>query len=244
MNDSTFLQQSSMEPTPDDDSHGNAGSPPVDDAPQFGALDIVEAFTAMRHEWRGQTKESRALVEQVQDAVANFQALQSKLLVQVAANRPDDTSTTRQLVLHLVETDHQLSRAIAAISQLEANRKLRDEADAQAVERYFAEMNAIARWFAQPLLTFIIAQRPVTTSAESPAIEGLNLVLARLRRALAENNIERIETEGQPFDADTMRAIGTVAPADCPSGYVAEQLSPGYRWQDRMLRFADVRVAK
>jgi molecular chaperone GrpE (heat shock protein) len=41
-----------------------------------------------------------------------------------------------------------------------------------------------------------------------------------------------------------MRAIGAVESVDCPSGHVVEQLAPAYRWQGRLLRFADVRVAK
>jgi molecular chaperone GrpE len=59
-----------------------------------------------------------------------------------------------------------------------------------------------------------------------------------------EQGIERVDVQGKPFDADTMHAIGTVESADCPSGHVAEQLSPAYRWQGKLLRFADVRIAK
>jgi len=58
-----------------------------------------------------------------------------------------------------------------------------------------------------------------------------------------EQEIERLDVQGQPFDADTMHAIGTVASTACPPGSVAEQLSPAYRWQGQLLRFADVRVA-
>jgi molecular chaperone GrpE len=241
---SNFEQPTVMHPTNGDDSLRDDGQSLQEGAHQFGAFDIVEAFTAMRHEWRGQTKESRALVEQVESAVARFESLEAKLCASAEEDRPDDSSAARQLALHLVDADHQLSRAIAAMTQLEANRRQRYDADEQAVGQYFAAMSALGRWFAQPLLKFIATQRPAGATAEDPAIEGLNLVLARLRRALADSGIERIETEHEPFDAETMRAIGTVDATDCPSGCVAEQLTPGYRWRDRMLRFADVRVAK
>jgi molecular chaperone GrpE len=233
-----------MHPTNGDDLLRDANQPLADDAPQFGAIDIVEAFTAMRHEWRGQTKESRALVDQIEAAVSRFESLETSLLARAADDRSDDSATTRQLASHLVDADHQLSRAIAAIAQLEANRRQRYDADEQAIGLYFAGMSALGRWFARPLLKFIATQRPIGTTAEDPAIEGLNLVLARLRRALADHGIERIDTEHEPFDAETMRAIGTVAATDCPPGHVAEQLTPGYRWRERMLRYADVRVAK
>ncbi|WP_010582035.1 nucleotide exchange factor GrpE [Schlesneria paludicola] len=248
MNDATFPWEFNREPR-----DGNAprrDDPSLDDSPQFGAVDIVEAFTAMRHEWRGQTKESRAVAEQIQTAVTNIQSLEAKLHarafdIRANDNGAGDTVEARPLVLALIETDHQLSRAVSAVAQWDTNRRLRAEADAKAVERYFAGMNRLARWLARPLLTFVMEQQSVPASpAENPAITGLDLVLGRLRRVLNEHGIERIETEGQAFDADTMYAIGTAVTTDYPSGHVAEQLSPAYRWQGRIVRFADVRVTK
>jgi molecular chaperone GrpE len=239
VNDSTFHWESPRESPIDGDSVSR------EDAPQFGAVDIVEAFTALRHEWRGQTKETRALAEQIQAAAANLQALESKLLECVADNRPDEPTESKQLAQLIVETDHQLSRAVTAIAHWEAKERDREAADAKAAEHYFAGMNRIARWFARPLLEFLAAQRSTQRpAANDPAIEGLDMVLARLRRRMHEQGIERLDALGQPFDADTMHAIGTVASTEYPSGHVAEQLSPGYRWRGRLLCFADVRVAR
>lgn len=216
-----------------------------DDPPRFGAVDIVEAFTAMRHEWRGQTKESRAVAEQIQAAVAEFESLEARLTAAVANRGTPDGSETRQLALLLVETDHQLSRAVAAIAQWESNRQQRQAAEAKAVERQVAAMGGVARWFAKPLLTLLEGQRSAQGIAdEHPALEGLNMVLARLRRAMRDQGIERCDVLGQPFDAETMHAIGAMAGTDCPSGHVAEQLSAAYLWHGELLRFADVRVAE
>jgi molecular chaperone GrpE len=204
----------------------------------------------MRHEWRGQTKESRALAELIQAAATNIQSLESKLRACIADTRVNDNGAgdaaeAKPLVLVIIETDHQLTRAVSALAQWETNRRWRAEADAKAVERYFAGMNGLARWLARPLLTFVMEQRSVPDlSAENPAITGLDLILSRLRRAMNEHGIERFDTEGRPFDADTMCAIGTVETADWPSGHIAEQLSPAYRWRGGLVRFADVRVAK
>ena len=242
MNDSTFPRDSNTQPL--------NGDLLKEDVPQFGALDIVEAFTAMRHEWRGQTKESLTLAAQIQAAVTSIQSLESSLLESIANTRAAGNISAggdqiRPLVQIIVETDHQLSRAVAAIAQWETNRRLKAEADAKAVQSYFAGMNSLARWLARPLLIFVSEQRTVPeSSAENPAITGLDLVMARLRRTMTEHGIERLDTEGKAFNAETMHAIGTVATSDCPSGHVAEQLSPAYRWQGRLLRFADVRLAK
>ncbi len=247
MNDSMFQSEFRSEPA-ESSSPGNHSS--ADDVPQFGAVDIVEAFTAMRHEWRGQSKESRLLVEQIQTAVTHIQFLESKLLAGIADARKEDNGSgdkveIKPLVLLLTDTDHQLSRAISAIDQWESTRRQQAEIDWKSVEQYFASMNAVARWFARPLLMFIAGQRTVpAASAENNAVEGLNLILARLRDTMKEHGIERLETLGQAFEPETMHAIGTMETTDYPAGYVAEQLSPGYFWQGQVLRFANVRVAR
>lgn len=238
MNDAMYFQEPSGEPLPGDDDAA------AEEVPQFGAVDIVEAFTAMRHEWRGQTKETRALAEQLQEAVASIQSLEAQREAAWADKRSPSPPEARQLVSLIVETDHQLSRAVAAIAQWEVNRNLREEAVQQAIERQIAALSGIARWFSRPLLTLLAGQRSARGPAEeAPAVAGLNMVLARLRRLMHEQNIERLDVQGQAFDAETMHAIGTVASTTCPPGYVAEQLSPAYRWQGQLLRFADVRIA-
>ncbi len=235
MHDSTYSHELSSEPSPSGDDLA------PDEIPQFGAVDIVEAFTAMRHEWREQTKESRSLAERIQQAVASLQSLDERS--QTAASTTT-APEARQLALVIVETDHQLSRAVAAIAQGETNQRQREASAAQAVERHIAAMGVLARWFSRPLLALLAGQRSVQTPVEEhPAVAGLNMVLARLRRMMHEQGIERLDVQGQPFDAETMHAIGTVASTACPPGSVGEQASPAYRWHGKLLRFADVWVA-
>jgi len=238
MSESTFSQEPTREASPSGDDFSG------EEIPQFGALDIVNAFTAMRHEWRGQTKESRALAEQIQQAVASLESLEAQRHAAFANERSPAVPESKQLVLLIVETDHQLSRAVTAIANLEANRRRRETAAAEALERQIAAMSTLARWFSRPLLALLAGQHSTREPAEEqPTLEGLNIVLARLRRMMHEQGIQRLDVMGQPFDAETMHAIGTVIAPDYPPGSVAEQLSPAYRWQGQLLRFADVRVA-
>ncbi len=218
---------------------------PQEEGPQFGAVDIVEAFTAMRHEWRGQSKESRGIAEQIQAAVAAIQDLEAKLLDRVPESSDQAGEASKQLAQLIAESDHQFTRAVRAIEQAETNRRLCDEAESHAVKQSISSLSALARWLARPLLKLLEEQhRAREQTQESSAIEGLNLVLARLRRSMKDLDIQRVDTEGQPFDGNTMNAIGTMDSSEHPSGHVAEQISPCYRWQGQVLRFADVRVAK
>lgn len=217
---------------------------PQEEEPQFGAVDIVEAFTAMRHEWRGQTKESRDLAQKIQTVVETLKDLESQRLSRTAEEHAADPKSSKPLARLIAEQDHQLTRAAKAIGEADRQRQLREEADQDAIQRYFDGMNAIARWLARPLLQFITGLRKAKPSShENPAVEGLSLVLARLRQAMQEQAIERIDVLGQPFDGATMNAIGTVESSEMPPGHVADQLAPCYLWNHQILRFADVRVA-
>jgi molecular chaperone GrpE len=208
---------------------------------EFGLVDVIEAFTAMRHEWRGQTKESRAVAESIQSAVNEIQSLPAKLLARTTDQAGHDA---RPLANLLADTDHQLTRAVNVVRQAESNRLQGDETDARAIREYFGGMNALARWFARPLFAFVMEQRQANkSSTEDPAMEGLELIQARLRRAMKQQQVERLDVLGQVFDASTMNAIGTVAFDEYPAGHVAEQLSPGYLWRGQILQFAEVRVA-
>lgn len=237
MNNSSHNLSSSEKTSSDDDQ-------PQGDGRQFGVVDIVDAFTAMRHEWRGQTRESRELAEQIQATVATLQNLEMKLLDRVAEQDRSATDDSNALAQLVAETDHQFTRAVRAIEQADTHRRLREEEEAQAIERYYSSLSALVRWFARPLFNFLTEQREARGQrSKNPGLEGLHLVLARLRRSMKEIGIERVETEGQTFDGKTMNAIGTMDSAEHPSGHVAEQVSPCYLWQGQVLRFADVRVA-
>jgi len=213
---------------------------PDDAPPEFGLVDVIEAFTALRHELREQIRESRASAEAVHGAAKTLQELESKLLAGAAEGSTDES---RRLAELIADVDHQLTRSIAAVEQTETNRRRREESETHAVRAYFEKMNPLARWLARPLLTFVLEQRRNGDQREeTPAVEGLNLLLARLRRTMKELHIERVDTQGQPFEANSMNAIGTVESSEIPPGAVAEQLAPCYRWHGRILRYADVRV--
>lgn len=238
------MNESSQRVTADEDPVME-DQPVTDDEPQFGLLDVVEAFTAMRHEWRGQTKESRQLAEQIEAAVNAFQGVESKLLDRLPSPATTDDDA-RRMAQVIADLDHQFTRAVDAVEQAETHRRQCEREEARSIEQCVAKMSGLARWFARPLIQ-LLTDRTTTVESrkdESPAVEGLRLVLSRIRRSMKELHIERVDTQGQPFDAEMMNAIGTVDSPEYPAGHVAEQLAPGYRWKGQVLSFADVRVAK
>jgi molecular chaperone GrpE len=56
--------------------------------------------------------------------------------------------------------------------------------------------------------------------------------------------VQRIPAQGQPFDPHQHEAVEMVESNQVPDHHVLEELQPGYKIKDRLLRPAMVRVAK
>jgi molecular chaperone GrpE len=74
--------------------------------------------------------------------------------------------------------------------------------------------------------------------------KGVELIHKQLQGALEKMNVQRIPAQGEPFDPRLHEAIEMVESDEVPDHHVLEELQPGYRMKDRLLRPAMVRVAK
>ncbi|MBI5103474.1 MAG: nucleotide exchange factor GrpE [Solirubrobacterales bacterium] len=74
--------------------------------------------------------------------------------------------------------------------------------------------------------------------------EGLRAVLDQMQGVLKRHGAERIDAEGQPFDPNLHEAISTVTSADHAPNVVVHVARAGWRLADRVLRPAQVVVAK
>jgi len=73
---------------------------------------------------------------------------------------------------------------------------------------------------------------------------GVELIYKQLQAALAKLSVNAIVAKGEPFDPRVHEAIELVETNDVPDHQVIEELQPGYKLKDRLLRPAMVRVAK
>ena len=73
--------------------------------------------------------------------------------------------------------------------------------------------------------------------------EGFDLIYRRLWAALSKMGLERIEAEGKTFNPHEHQAVERIESAAHADGAILAQLSPGYRFRNRVLRPAMVRVA-
>jgi molecular chaperone GrpE len=216
-----------------------------DDIPQFGLADVIEAFTAMRHEWRNQAREGRELSSAVVASVERLQQLENRLETKLDAAAAD--SNVSSLVYLIIDIEAHVSRAVDACVKYDTDRMRQQSDRMAAVREQFERQSLLARWLSRPFLQKTLETlnaNDCSQSPVSPETEGLQLVVARLRRLMAEQDIRRLDVAGKPFDADLMNAVSVVESSQHPPGHVVEELSPAYRWRGQLLRFADVRVSK
>lgn len=74
--------------------------------------------------------------------------------------------------------------------------------------------------------------------------KGVELIYKQLQDVLQKLNVQRIPAQGEPFDPRVHEAIEVVESNDAPDHHVLEELQPGYRIKERLLRPAMVRVSK
>lgn len=74
--------------------------------------------------------------------------------------------------------------------------------------------------------------------------KGVELIHKQLQDVLQKMNVQRVPAQGQRFDPRWHEAIEMVETDQAEDNHVLEELQPGYKIKDRLLRPAMVRVAK
>jgi len=73
---------------------------------------------------------------------------------------------------------------------------------------------------------------------------GVDLIYKQLQSALAKLSVHPIASKGEPFDPHYHEAIEMVETTEAPDHHVVEELQRGYKYKDRLLRPAMVKVAR
>jgi molecular chaperone GrpE len=216
---------------------------------EFGIIDLVEEFTALRHELKLQTKSGRGLIEQTENtvgalrqAIEHFRSVEPKEAQAV-------WSAAKALAEALADLDEAVVRGEREIDR--ARRQIADEAvrDLEtSVTNLFRGRSWVRRRFLRSFHQEVIetVRRDSLTRHElfESFLEGYRLIHKRLRKALLSEQVVHIPCEGKPVDPELMTVIEVVdEPRDRP-GTVAKELRRGYTWKGRVIRFAEVQAVR
>jgi len=88
-------------------------------------------------------------------------------------------------------------------------------------------------------------ERALQTNSEGAEFRnGIELIDKQLQAALARLSVQPIVAKGEPFDPRMHEAIEMVETSEAPDHQVIDELQRGYKFKDRLLRPAMVKVAK
>ena len=85
---------------------------------------------------------------------------------------------------------------------------------------------------------------PAPAGESSEFRNGIELIYRQFQDALQKAGLQPIVSVGQPFDPRVHEAIEMVDTAEVPDHYVIDEMQRGYKFKDRLLRPAMVRVAR
>jgi molecular chaperone GrpE len=139
------------------------------------------------------------------------------------------------------ERDALLDRLARLQAEFENSRKR--NAREQADFREYAVADAVKN-FLPVLDNFNLALRSQKSEAGDSALRsGIELIRKQLEDVLLRLGVQPIPAQGQTFDPRVHEAIEMVESSDHGDHEVIEELQPGYKLKDRLLRPAMVRVA-
>ena len=186
-----------------------------------------EVFKANRTAERNQTAFETALdeIQQLHEAILHLPNQTADAVFEAKA------SVSREL-LRVLDT---LEESMAAAHEIRA----RLESD---LEQYSPDRLGIAGIF-----SVVQRMRQTITDSISTLIqwyEGQELLYQRVSLVLRAANVRKIETLNTQFNPEIHRAISVEEHTDVPAGTVVREELSGYLLDNRVLRFAEVVVAK
>jgi molecular chaperone GrpE len=157
----------------------------------------------------------------------------------VAEVTGESSSTDSELQKLKAERDMLLDRLARAQAEFDNARKraikeqqeFRDYAVADAIKSLLPAMDSL--------------ERAIQVKSDAAELRGgVELIYKQLQAALAKLSVNPIVSKGEVFDPRYHEAIEMVETTYAPDHQVLEELQRGYKFKDRLLRPAMVKVAK
>jgi len=145
------------------------------------------------------------------------------------------SQATDELAQQLAATDDRLKRALADLDNY------RKRAGREVERRVTEGRETLLRELLEPLDNI---ERALQAADHSPLAQGLRGVFDQMEALLARHGAQRIGSVGDPFDPTRHEAVAVRETEDVPDGTVVDIARSGFAIGDRVLRPAQVVVAK
>jgi molecular chaperone GrpE len=160
--------------------------------------------------------------------------------ISITGNAADDSAAAETEKLR-AERDALLDRLARLQAEFDNARKraVREQQEF----REFAGADVIKNFL--PILdSFERALKAGGDSNSNDFRNGIELIYRQFQDALQKIGVQPIVSVGQPFDPRVHEAVEMVDTTDVPDHHVLDELQRGYKYKERLLRPAMVRVAR
>lgn len=169
-------------------------------------------------------------------------------------NAEEQTTQPEEPLSEIDLLKQQLAEADAKISELQ-DRYLRQAAEFDNYrKRTIKEKAELIKSASEKVM---IAELPIVDDMDralenmekgmdaDACIEGFKLIAQKFKNTLAQQGLEKINTDGQDFDTDFHEAIALIpAPSEELKGKILDCVQAGYKLGDKVIRHAKVAVGQ
>ena len=166
----------------------------------------------------------------------------------------DNTEESQEPLSEVDQLKLQLAEAEAKIAELQ-DRYLRQAAEFDNYrKRTMKEKADLIKSAAEKVM---VAELPIVDDMDraldnmekgmdaDACIEGFKLIAQKFKNTLAQQGLEKIDTDGQDFDTDYHEAIALIpAPTEELKGKILDCVQAGYKLGDKVIRHAKVAVGQ
>jgi molecular chaperone GrpE len=90
-----------------------------------------------------------------------------------------------------------------------------------------------------------ISEKHIAEAKDFHAVrEGVDMVHKQIQKFLKDIGLEKVKAVGEKFDPHLHEAVETVEAKDKDDDLIVEELKPGYKFNDKLLRPAVVKIVK
>ena len=141
-----------------------------------------------------------------------------------------------------LERDEFHNKWLSALAECDNMRKRVDKEKINSIK--FANEDIIMELF--PIMDAFDSALALMDKAEDKmaVIDGIKMVQKQFHKTLESNGVVKIKTDGAKFDPHMHEAAETIETDKYPDGAIIEEMRPGYMLNGRLIRPAQVKVAK
>lgn len=163
----------------------------------------------------------------------------------VAGGEKKETKETKQVTLSQQEYDGiklQMAKVINDYKDLERDMDNYRKRSRQEVED--AKVDGMIKALETILPTLDTFKKAKKIIKDKDSLEGVNMIEKGVMEALKKLNVHKIDCVGKKFDPNFHNAVLSIDDTKHKSGTIIEEIESGYTFQDKVVKFSQVVVAK